>query len=353
MRLLLNLSILCLICIMLMACNQQTPITTDGSWIAYTSEGHVFVVSVNGGEPIRLTPKSFDEHPTKWACWSPDGTHLVFLAGWDVFMIHNDGSELANLTNSQERDEGFSLSPDGATIAVKGKSLRLIDLAAPNSAHEPNGSHELDTTTGIEEYWSWSPEGAKLLFHNKMVYFNEPEKTGWHVWTVNVDGSGLQQLTEAKHNMRPVWSPDGSKIAFESTRDGSREIYVMSADGSDETRLTFSKDPDTLNLQPAWSPDGSKIAYVSDADGDTELYIMNADGTNQVRLTDNSAWELLPSWSLDGSRIAFVRDESGQPMFFDVWGGDLYVINADGTGEIQLATDLRSVTLPAWQPPTP
>ncbi len=337
-----GLSIFFLICITLVACNQPHQITIDGSWIVYTSENHVFVVSTNGGEPIRLTPNSFDKSPTKWPCWSPDGTRLAFLAGWDVFMINNDGSQLTNLTNNSERDEEFSWSPDGATIAIKGDvtSLRLVKLTDPDDAHE------LDMTDGIGEYLSWSPDGTKLLFHNK----HEGE---WHVWTMNVDGSGFQQLTEVKHNMRPVWSPDGSKIAFESTRDGSREIYVMNADGSGEARLTFSKDPDVTNIQPAWSPDGSRIAYVSDVDGDSELYVMNADGTNQAQLTDNSAWELLPSWSLDGSRIAFIRDDAGKPMFFDVWGGDLYVTHADGTDEVRLATDLRSVTLPVWQPPMP
>jgi Tol biopolymer transport system component len=348
MRTIQNLSVLCLICITLVACcNQQTPITTDGSWIAYTSDHHVFVVSADGGEPIRVTPKSFDESPTKWVSWSPDGSRLAFLAGWDVFMINSDGSELTNLTHSRERNEGFSWSLNGATIAVDGESLKLIDLATPDE------KRELATTVGLEEHWSWSPDGTKLLFHNKMEYWNEPEKTGWHIWTVNVDGSGLQQLTETKHNFCPVWSPDGSKIAFESTRDDSREIYVMNADGSGETRLTFSKDSDAKNIQPTWSPDGSEIAYISDTDGDFELYVMDADGTNQTQLTDNSAWELMPSWSHDGSRIAFVRNEKGPPMFFDVWGGDLYVIQADGTGEVQLATDLRSVTLPVWQPSMP
>jgi Tol biopolymer transport system component len=334
-------SMLCLISITLVACDQRAPIAIDGSWIAYTSESQVFLVSADGGEPIRLTPRSFDENPTKWPSWAPDGTGLTFLAGWDIFKINSDGSELTNLTHSQEKDEEFALSRDGMTIAVKGiRSFKFIDHA------NPDNTREIDLTSGSEEYFSWSPDDTRLLFHNK-------KDGAWQVWTVNVDGSELQQLTEAKHNMRPVWSPDGSRIAFESTRDGSREIYVMNVDGSGETRLTFSEGADIRNVQPAWSPDGSKIAYVSDQDGDSELYVMNADGTSPVQLTDNSAWEFLPSWSADGSQIAFVRDELGEPMFFDVWGGDLYVINADGTGEMQLAADLRSVTLPVWQPPEP
>ena len=148
MRILEKLSLVCLICITLTACNQPPEITTDGNWIAYTSEHHVFVISANGGEPVRLTPKSFDKSPTKWPCWSPDGTRLAFLAGWDVFTIHSDGTELTNLTHSQERDEEFSWSLNGSTIAVKEVvPLRLIDLDNPGNARE------LDMTSGSEEYF--------------------------------------------------------------------------------------------------------------------------------------------------------------------------------------------------------
>src|SRR5829696_6535400 len=72
------------------------------------------------------------------------------------------------------------------------------------------------------------------------------------------------------------------KIAFETTRDGNSEIYVMNSDGSAQTRLTNSTGED---FDPAFSPDGSRIAFVSSRDGNSEIYVMNADGTQQTRLT--------------------------------------------------------------------
>ena len=75
-----------------------------------------------------------------------------------------------------------------------------------------------------------------------------------------------------------------------SYRDRNREIYVMNADGSDETRLTNN------GRLPSWSPDGSQIAFSSDRDDNFELYVMNADGTGQTRLTDNPAFDASPSW---------------------------------------------------------
>ncbi|GIV01726.1 MAG: hypothetical protein KatS3mg015_0556 [Fimbriimonadales bacterium] len=112
-------------------------------------------------------------------------------------------------------------------------------------------------------------------------------------------------------------------IAFESTRDGNFEIYVMNADGTNQTNLTNNA---AIDSGPVWSADGSKIAFVSDRDGNDEVYVMNADGTNQTRLTNNPApSDRFPVWSPDGSKIAFVSDRDGNV--------EIYVMNADGTSQ--------------------
>jgi Tol biopolymer transport system component len=98
-------------------------------------------------------------------------------------------------------------------------------------------------------------------------------------------GTGVRNLTEASASgeFDPAWSPDGTKIAFASDRDGNPEIYVMNADGSDATRLTNDPGHD---WNPAWAPDGSRIAFESDRDGAVAVYTMELDGSNPVRLTD-------------------------------------------------------------------
>ena len=95
-------------------------------------------------------------------------------------------------------------------------------------------------------------------------------------------------------------SPDGTKIAFTSTRDGGgdlfgREIYVMDADGSNPTRLT---DNDRVDVEPNWSPDGSKIVFMSfGTTGTPDIFVMDADGSNQVNITDDpSVVDLSPVW---------------------------------------------------------
>ena len=84
------------------------------------------------------------------------------------------------------------------------------------------------------------------------------------------------------------------RIAFVSSRDGNDEIYVMNADGSNQTRLTH--DP-PINAAPAWSPDGRQLAFISTRDGNLEIYVMNADGSNPTNLTKNIAIDYAPVWS--------------------------------------------------------
>ena len=103
---------------------------------------------------------------------------------------------------------------------------------------------------------------------------------------------------------------ENGKIAFYSFRDGNFEIYVMNADGTGQTRLTndlFAPEGCPCDSHPDWSADGTKIAFISDrADENNEdIYVMNADGSGQTRLTDSIHEDSYPSWSPDGTKIVF------------------------------------------------
>ena len=95
-----------------------------------------------------------------------------------------------------------------------------------------------------------------------------------------------------------MWSPDSKQISFITDRVGNDEIYVMNADGADQTRLTSSPGNDH---SPAWSHDGRHISFVSERDGDNEIYVMNADGSSQINLTNNLASDEHPTWGPPGN----------------------------------------------------
>lgn len=164
------------------------------------------------------------------------------------------------------------------------------------------------------------------------------------VYVVNVDGSGARTLTNRAlaFDAHPAWSPDGSRIAFESTVEGKRTIWVMQADGQGLRRLTELTGA-AVETAPAWSPRGDRIAYASDRDGNSEIYVVGADGTGSRRLTDNPATDGVPSWSPDGSRIAFVSDRDGQP--------GIWAMAADGSAPARLVPGSADPgSKPVWAP---
>src|SRR5262249_31884704 len=137
----------------------------------------------------------------------------------------------------------------------------------------------------------------------------------------------------------PAWSPDGSKIAFTSARDGRNQIYVMNVDGSSQTRLTTDAGSD---VSPAWSPDGKTIAFASNRDGNYEIYVMNSDGGDQTRLTRNLDVDLDPAWSPDGRQLTFTTNRDGNYQ--------IYRMDADGTSQTRLTTNQAPDATPDWQP---
>jgi len=171
---------------------------------------------------------------------------------------------------------------------------------------------------------------APQTMSEKIVFSSTRLGSQQDIYVMNPDGSNQTRLTNTREfEIDPDWSPDGTKIAFARQVEYAYEIFVMNADGSGQTRLTHLSDA----MAPDWSPDGMQIAFVKANEG---VFVMNADGSNLRQLTFMDVESV--AWSPDGTRIAF--DNSGNVTVMDI----------DGNNQTSLTNDSGFEGYPAWSP---
>ena len=170
------------------------------------------------------------------------------------------------------------------------------------------------------------------------ILFDSTRDGDWNIYSMNVDGSNQIRLTQSFSNDFCPWpSPDGSYIVFSSQRAGSTQrLYTMRADGQDV------QGGDVMGAGPVWSPDGLRYVFVSLIDGDGEICVVNADGTGFLQLTDNACGDFEPTWLPDGDHIGWSSGLSGN--------ADIYVMQANGTNFVQLTDEPSIEAYPNWSP---
>ncbi len=329
--------------------------STDGTKIAFNSSRaldgsdaansnvtfNIWVMNADGSGAIPVTKLTASGAYSFVSAWSPDDSKIAFsssraLDGSDlnggtenIWVVNPDGSGATPLTKLIASSFAPAWSPDGSKIAFN--SGRALDGSnALNANDNPNiwvmnadgsGATPVTKLTVIGTnpiFMAWSPNGSKIAFSSSRALdgsdaLNGPNDTE-NIWVVNPDGSGATPITKftasGADSFAPVWSPGGSKIAFGTTRalDGSdaananrtSNIWVMNADGSGATSLTKLTAVQPLNIVPGiWLPDGSKIVFDSaraldgtdaaNSNGTRNIWIMNADGSSAAPLTKLTA----------------------------------------------------------------
>jgi Tol biopolymer transport system component len=255
--------------------------------------------------------------------WSPDGKEIAWNYSGTIWRMNAEGSRQRPLSTpgAAARLGGPRWSPSGSTLAFVGNgAVRLIDRDGKNQRKLVVGGNP-----------AWSPDGGKVAF----VRSND-------LWIVNADGSGERRLTSDAIKMgrsRVGWSPDGSSLVAERGGD----IYIVDAASGAARDLTPGGSTD---FDPVWSPDGSLIAFER---FDSGLYLVRPDGSELQKLSEGDTYR--PAWSPDGTRIAFAINVYASSDCYPCTDlHEIRIIRADGTGEKTLRSTPRGVGAPAWSP---
>lgn len=244
---------------------------------------------------------------------------------FDIYVSDASGDGFVDLSRNDAWDSGAVFSPDGRRIAfwTDRHGDRSVPLGYRNVeiyVMDADGSNvrRLTHHEGWDAHPSWSNDGRRIAFDSWR------DGTGDIYVMDAADGSGVVNLTNTDfQDAFPIWSPDGRHILFASKRDREtqHDLYVMRADGSDVRQLTTSG----YNVPGGWSPNGRRILFQHD----NQVFVMEADGSGKTRLAAGSA----PRWSFDGRRISYS------------WHNRPWIINADGSNPRRIPTSFSGRTL--------
>ena len=312
--------------------------------IVFTSDRdgnrEIYVMHEDGRSPVNLTRTPGDE---SWPALSYDNRLLAFVVdsvpGNAVAIMSADGSGriVADGPGAGAGAIFHSVGPWSpvttqlafGTVSIHTGGGPLVVVSADTMSRQKFTSAYYCAPSGI----SWAPDGLRIA----VVW----PACGYPIEAVDLSTGAGTLLTPSgpyvpfTYNSSLAWSPDGARIAF--VRDTShalttRDLYLMDPDGAHLTRLA----PGPASGGPVWSPDGTRLAYVVAGD----VYVVNADGSGLTNLTSHGADDSNPTWSPDGLRVAFVSDRTGNH--------EIFVVGVEGGTPVNLTNNRADDLQPVW-----
>jgi Tol biopolymer transport system component len=335
----------------------------DGRYIAFCrilkGATGIYIIPALGGAEYRVRDTLWDDQEFDEVfrfgrlSWSPDGKLLAYsdLATprepASIFLLSLDSREVRRLTSAGRSRGDFSpeFSPDGQTLAFGRDSQGVQSIYAISVS----GGEEHRLTSDTAQKWglAWTPDSREIVFSsvgwlwkvsrrgsnpeklqfgedgfqpsirgNRLVYVHL--KFNNNIWRRGLNAfaatSPNKFISSTRMESGPQFSPDGSKVAFESTRSGGYEVWLCRSDGSGLVQLTHFNP--AVTGTPRWSPDGQQIVFDSRPAGNSDIFVIAVQGGPPRKLTSDSSNEGVPSWSQDGRWIYFASDRSGN---WEVW----------------------------------
>ncbi len=274
-------------------------------------------------------------------------TTILFVRNGRIMRMDADGANAQPLRSSGWPSLSPAWSTDGRLFAYSayvrsGVPIVVQDLSG-NRAMIPGSEYGTNMTP------AFAPDGRHLAWAHGTeagtdIYLSEAHGSGRDA-TDWANAGTPQPLTAGRgsSNLSPVYSPDGSRIAFVSDRARSAQLYVMNADGTGQEVLArFDFGATGTTSAPSWSPDGTAIAFHREVAGTPQVFVLDV-ATRAVRQLTGSSRNEDPSWAPDSRHLVFVSSRTGVR--------ELWVLDVE-TGRLRQLTRIGDARLPAWSPRT-
>lgn len=286
-------------------------------WIAGGS--YIFLSNIETGELRKITTDNFS---ISWIEWANDGKEIIFSANQSttdrLWRISITGGRPIMIPGFTDEVNHFTISRRDQSLAFssyfKNTSINVMPID-PSTGRQPEGTAEKSSAAATADPGNSPPPPVK--------------KT----WPCKIDSTRADDSSE--------FSPDGSKIAFMSSRNGFSEIWIANSDCSSPVQLTAFKQYSVGS--PKWSPDGKWLAFDRAVKGDNDVFTIEISTRRVYRLTENKEHDYLPTWSHDGKWIYFCTDRFGasQIMKVPAEGGEQTQVTTDGGFESRASADGR------------